>query len=115
MKYYDIAFDYYALGHQRKTFTARVNAYNKGEALIRAGAEFRAREGRGLPDCVDSISVTTQHARILLTMRITEALDKLEELRRVGPGMDIFRRKASDILESVWQEAYMEGKDQLFG
>lgn len=47
-------------------------------------------------------------------MRIQEALDGLEELRRRGPGLDVFRREARVILNAVWLNAYEEGKDGVF-
>ena len=47
-------------------------------------------------------------------MRIAEALEELEKMRRRGPGMDVFRREARHILNEVWLEAYEEGKASVF-
>lgn len=61
MKDYTVTFNYRRSGGPNAVFTVRVAAYNKGEAMIRAGARYRESNG-GLPDVVDGITVTP-HSR----------------------------------------------------
>lgn len=63
MKNYTISFRYSGLGRPKQYFTSHVQAYNKNEALLRAGADFKSREGRALPDSVDDITISSRPRR----------------------------------------------------
>ena len=48
-------------------------------------------------------------------MTVPEALENLEAIRKRSPGIDIWNREVTRILDAVWLQAYEEGKEKVFG